>query len=282
MKAAIALAFLLATSSFYAQSGPAWEDYGFSKPVRIIRTEVERTVNGVRSPRVPEQTITFDEKGNVLNHTVHKPDGSVQRKHGWGYEYDAAGREIKTFYYDAKGVLTNTGVHLYDSKGRRIETTQINPDGSINHIRAFSYDEQGNIIRESHRNGNGSPRLLINRKYDANGRAIEEVFLDATGALLNRNVLSYDARGYKTRWILFKKDGTVVESARSSYTYDNSGNPLEAMRYWANGVLESKSAFTYEFDLRGNWIKRTWTREVFKGEKTEIEIEVAFRQLTYF
>lgn len=282
MKAAIALLFLCATTSLHAQSRPAWEDYGFSKPVRIIRIETERTAGGVRGPRVRHDNVTFDDKGNLLSRELYKPDGSLQQKLSWGYEYDADGREIKTYYYDAKGVLTNTGVHLYDDRGRRTETTQINPDGSINHVRSFSYDYQGNIIRESHRNENGSSRLLINRKYDANGRAIEEVFIDGAGALLHRNVLTYDARGYTTSWTLFKKDSTVVQSARSSYTYDNSGNVLEAKRYWADGGLESRSLFTYEFDAKRNWIRRTWTREIFRGGNSETEIEVTYRQLTYF
>ena len=282
MKAAIALAFLLATSPLYGQSGPAWEDYGFSKPVRIIRTEIERIVNGVHSPRVPKEIVVFDEKGNKLNHTRHKPDGSLEEKWGWGYEHDAAGREIKLFYYDAKGRLTNTGVHLYDSKGRRIETTQVNPDGSINHIRAYSYDDRGNITRESHRNGNGSPRLLINRKYDANGRAIEEVFIDGAGAFHRRNLISYDSRGNQTGWTLTKKDGTTIEVFRNTFGYDERGNITEYSSRGPDDVLRSKASFTYEFDERGNWIKRTSAIELFTEARPQIQTEITYRKLTYF
>ena len=96
MKAAIALLFLLATASLHAQSRPDWESYGFSKPVRKIRVEVERTVGGVRGPRLSKETVSFDEKGNVISNDVYKPDGSLQRKLGGGHEYDAAGRRKST------------------------------------------------------------------------------------------------------------------------------------------------------------------------------------------
>jgi hypothetical protein len=282
MKAAIALLFLLATASLHAQSRPDWEDYGFSKPVRIIRTEIERTVDGVRGPRLPQETVTFEEKGNMIGQEVYKPDGSLQRKLGWGYEFDAAGREIKIYYYNDKGSLTNTGVHVYDVKGRRTETTQINPDGSINHIRSYSYDDRGNITRESHRNENGSPRNLMTRKYDAGGRATEEVFIDAKGAFGHRNVITYDARGNQTGWTLFKKDGTTVQVFRNSYSYDDRGNFKEVITYGSDGNLKYKVAFTYEFDEQGNWIKRLTTRETFKDSRSQIETEVTFRQITYF
>lgn len=151
MRATIALMFFLATGSLQAQSRAGWEDYGISVPVRGIRIEIEQTVGEVRGPRLPQQTVTFDEKGNVLSRDTYKPDGSLRQKLSWRHEYDATGREIKTFYYNGKGALTNTGVHVYDATGRRTETTQINPNGSINHIRSFSYDDEGNVVRESHR-----------------------------------------------------------------------------------------------------------------------------------
>jgi hypothetical protein len=281
MKAAIGVFFLLAVSSLQAQSRPEWEKYGFSKPIRIIRTETERTVNGVRGRRVPLQTVSFDENGNVLTSVVYKPDGSLLRKLGWGHEYDSAGRETRTFYYDDKGVLTNTGIHLYDNRGRRIETTQVNPDGSINHIRSYSYDDKGNNIRESHRNENGSPRILITRKFDEEGRAIEEVYIDAKSALDHRNVMTYDSHGKQTSWTLFQRDGTAAQ-VRSSFSYDEHGNVKEVITYGPDGLLRSKASFTYELDERGNWIKRASTTELFKDGRSQIESEITYRQLTYF
>ena len=282
MKAAIAILFLLAASSLHAQNVPSWKDYGFSKPVRIIRIEVEQTINGVRGPRLPYETVIFDEKANVLHLTEYKPDGSLLRKLSWGHEYDAAGREIKTTYFNEKGVLTNTGVHVYDLKGCRTETTQINPNGSINHIRSYSCDNKGNNVREAHRNENGSARNLMNRKYDADGRVLEDVLIDASGALQHRIVITYDARGNRTSWTLFKKDGSVVLTPRDSYTYDDRGNVKETLRYGHDGVLKKKESLTYEFDERGNWIKRTAAREFFMENRSQIETEVLFRQITYF
>ena len=144
------------------------------------------------------QTLVFDEKGNILHQDMFNLDGSSKWSLGWGHVYDAQGREVKTYYYNSKGALTNTGISVYDEKGRRTETTQINPNGSINHIQAFFYDEKGNNIREAHRNENGSARNVINRKYNTDGRVTEEIFLGGDGALDHRSVFTYDPHGNQT------------------------------------------------------------------------------------
>ena len=279
----LALLLLIAALSLHAQSKAVGERLEFSGPVRSIRIEAERTdAKGITGPRVPVQTLVFDEKGNVLHQDMYKPDGSLKWTGDWGHTYDAQGREIKTYYYNDLGVLPNTGVSVYDEKGRLTETTQINPNGSINHIRAYFYDEKGNNIREAHRNENGSTRNVINRKYDGDGRMTEEIFIGGDGALHHRNVLTYDARGNKTGWTLFQNDGTVVQMLRKSLIYDERGNVKEIINYGADDSVISKESFTSVFDERGNWIKRNTSRELFKKGVSSTESEVTYRTITYF
>jgi hypothetical protein len=273
---------LVAASLLSAQSRSSREEWQLRGSVRTIRVEASRTDrHGVMGPRVPVQTLVFDEKGNVLHQDLYESDGSLKRKLGWGYVYDDQGRETKTYFYNAEGALTNTGVSVYDNKGRRTETTQINPNGSVNHIQAFFYDEKSNNVREAHRNENGSPRNAITRRYDANGRVTEEIFIYSNGALHHRNVLTYDARGNQTNWTLFKSDGTVVPMRRS-LSYDDRGNVKEVIKYGADGSVISKESFTFAFDERENWIKRTTSRELFKEGRSQTESEVTYHTITYF
>ena len=276
------LLLLIATSLLPAQSRSVREEGQLRGSVRTIRVEAVRTdTHGVAGPRVPVQILVFDENSNVTHQEMYKADGSLKWKLGWGHVYDDQGRETKTYFYNAEGTLTNTGVSVYDNKGRRTETTQINPNGSINHIQAFFYDENGNNVREAHRNENGSPRNAITRRYDANGRVTEEIFIDSNGALHHRNVLTYDARGNQTNWTLFKSDGTVVQMRRS-LSYDNQGNVKEVIIYGPDDSVISKESFTFAFDQRGNWIKRTTSRELFKEGLSRTESEVTYRTITYF
>lgn len=253
-------------------------------PVQTIRVEVVRTdANGVTGPRFTTFTETYDEKGNVLHQSFFKPDGSLKWADvGWGYSYDDQGREVKRYYYDAKGVLTNTGVSTFDEKGRVAETTQINPNGSVNHVRTFSYDDTGRKVSETHRNPDGTPRGSMTRTYDAKGRLTEEVFLGRDGALHHRNTFAYDAYGNPTASMLFKSDGTVSPWFRKSLSCDELGNVKEAVNYLKNNSIASKETFTYEFDQHGNWIKRTTRREVFKDGRSQTESDVTYRTITYF
>lgn len=256
---------------------------GLLGPVRSIRIEAERPVTtAAATTRVPVQNLVFDEKGNVLHQDMYKPDGTLNWKLGWGHVYDDQGREIKTYYYNAEGVLTNTGVSVYDKRGRLTETTQINPNGTVNHIRAFFYDEKDNKIRESHRDLNGNPLNDIRRGYDANGRMIEETYYAADGSLYQKNVFTYDDHGNETSWTVARHDETSAQMFRKDQRYDEHGNVKETVSYLDDGSLRGRETFTYDLDERRNWIKRTTSRELFKESRSQLESEVTYRTITYF
>jgi hypothetical protein len=278
----ISLLLLLASPLLNAQSRSAREEQELLGPVRMARVEAVRTgANGLTGPRVPVFIDVFDEKGNVLHQEAFNQDGSRKWMYDWGHAYDAEGREIKTYYYNAKGSLTNTGVSVYDDKGRVTETTQINPDGSINHIKSFSYDDKRGKVYETFRSPDGTPGSAATRTYEK-GRLTEEVFVNFDGSLHHRNTYSYDGHGNQTESMLFKSDGTVSPWFRRSLSYDDRGNVKEAVNYLSNNSIGSKETFSYEFDEHGNWIKRKTSREVFKEGSSSSEQEVTYRTITYF
>ena len=280
---AIAVLLLVVGPSLRAQFSSSWKEEGLRGSVSTIRVEAVRTdADGLTGQRLPVYAEVFDAKGRVMHQEVFKPDGSLKWTYKWGHAYDDQGREVKTYYYNAKGTLTNTGVSVYDDKGRLTETTQINPNGSINHIRTYSYDDTGRKVNETHRNPNGTPRTAMIRTYDANGRLVEEVFLAADGSFRHKNTFTYDANGNQTESLLFKSDGTVQPWFRKSLKYDERGNVIQAVHYLSNNSVGSRETFSYEFDAHGNWIKRTTSREVFKAGPRQSESEVTYRMFTYF
>ena len=52
------------------------------------------------------------------------------------------------------------------------------------------------------------------------------------------------------------------------------------IRVLRNGVFIRRETFTYEFDDRGNWVKRTIERETVQGDNSSKETEVNYR--TYY
>ncbi len=278
----LAVALACAHSS-NAQSRTDREIAGLFGPVRTARVETARvsSVSGrfVEGERVPTQYSSFDEKGNATAQEVFNPDGSHRWKLAWGHAYDAKGRETETTFLNAKGALTSRAVFVYDERGRKVEATFYTSGGAVNHVERFDYDERGRKTREAHLNADGTLRNTQVYTYDAAGRLTEWSLHTPDGALYQRNVHTYDEKGRETEWLIYRGDGTP--SIGQKYVYDESGNVTESLRY-GNGVPLRRETYIYEFDARGNWVKRRVVREALKDGGSRTEIEMNYRTLTYY
>jgi hypothetical protein len=84
----------------------------------------------------------------------------------------------------------------------------------------------------------------------------------------------YDARNY-----LVEQD---AGSWRTLYSNDESGNPIEETQYDRDGTVLKEVRFSYEFDSRGNWIKKT-PAVIQKNEKLRYYYEqVVYRAIDYY
>lgn len=256
---------------------------GLIGPVRAVRAETARASDesgrSVEGERVLTQLLSFDEKGNVTGQSAFNQDGSPDRKLAWGYTYDADGRESERTFLNAEGALTSRSVSAYDKKGRKTETTFYNPGGPVNHVRTFAYDDRGRMIREVHLGPDGTIRNSSVYTYDADGRLAERSQYGPDGALILRRASTYDRKGRETDWAIHRGDGGPVTSQKRSY--DERGNVLESVSY-ANGVQVSRETFAYEFDARGNWVRRRVVREAVRKGTSHTEIEVNYRTITYY
>lgn len=266
-----------------AQAATDIESAGLSGPVRTVRVETARVSSAsgqfVEGGRVLAQLYSFDEKGNTTGQSVFDPDGSARRKLGWGHTYDTKGRESVRTFLNARGALTSRAVFVYDEQGRKVEMTFYNPGGAVNHIETFAYDDSGRMVREAHLNPDGTTRNTSVYTYDTGGRLTERIVHKPDGTLFQRTVSTYDEKGRETEWVIYRGDGTPAVAQRRSY--DERGSVTESLRY-VNGVLVSRETFTYEFDARGNWVKRRVVRETVKGGTSRTEREVNYRTITYY
>ena len=285
MRRALVLLGLVLTCSYQsvAQKETDRERSGFVGPVRNVRVETAKVSNVsgqmVESERVLVYVSSFDEKGNATESIVYNPDGSLNRKHGWGYTYDDKGRVTERTFLNANGVLTAKAFFNYDDRGRQVEATFFSPPGSVNHVQSYAYDDKGNMIREVHRNPDGTIRNSQVNTYDADGRLTEYSLHKPDGTFYQRNVYTYDGRGRETGWAIYKEDGAPVMGL--TRRYDEKGNVSELLRH-SKGVITARETYAYEFDSRGNWVKRKTERETTRDGKTKVELEVAYRTITYF
>jgi hypothetical protein len=77
----------------------------------------------------------------------------------------------------------------------------------------------------------------------------------------------------------------VVDSplGQETYEYDEAGHLLRTIIRNEQGVILSRTEYSYEFDAAGNWIKMTSSVVVSESGQQRLEpVEVAYRTITYY
>lgn len=110
-------------------------------------------------------------------------------------------------------------------------------------------------------------------KSEANG------LVEGERTLLELTV--YDLRGRR----IDNKTYPVVNSplGQETYDYDEAGRLLRTTVHNEQGVVLSRTEYSYEFDDAGNWVKMTSSLVVSESGQSRLEpIEVAYRTITYY
>jgi YD repeat-containing protein len=91
----------------------------------------------------------------------------------------------------------------------------------------------------------------------------------------------YDLSGKR----IDNKTYPVVNSpiGQETYDYDEAGRLLRTTVRNEQGVILSRTEYSYEFDAAGNWVKMTSSVVVSESGRRRLEpIEVAYRTITYY
>jgi YD repeat-containing protein len=91
----------------------------------------------------------------------------------------------------------------------------------------------------------------------------------------------YDVNGKR----IDNKTYPVVNSplGQETYDYDDDGRLLRTTVRNEQGVILSRTEYSYEFDAAGNWIKMTSSVVVSESGQRRLEpVEVAYRTITYY
>jgi len=285
------------------------EQAGLRGPVQTVAIEVaEFTVSdgkNVEGPRVPVQTVSYDDRGNRTKRVDFNRDGSVAQT--IVYNYDTEGRS--TGYEEHTPGLSNARKHIYvlDQDGKRVEYKIMQPtgsaadekyvykyDGNGNRIaedlfhktslvsrNENAYDTQGRLVTQTIYNPDGSVSARISNSFGADGKPLERVRHD--GDLLTYRVrYQYDSKGRVEK---VETVGSHVEMDSGSegyvtgvvvYVYKGKDQPKETVIYRSEGSFRERLVF--EYDSRGNWTKRT-RRVKTNGKDTPAQIE--YRLVTY-
>ena len=252
-------------------------------------------------PRVPQQSVSYDARGNRVKRVDFNRDGSTAQT--IVYTYDAEGRNVG--YEDYVMGLDTPRKHIYtvDEKGNRVAYKIVQPTGKdADEKYVYKYNENGSLIAEElyHKT------TIISRNenaYDPQGRLISQTSYNPDSTVSSRIVVSFAADGkplertrhdgnlltYRVRYTYDKKGrlvevdttGSYVDTDSSSeshitgkvvYIYKGKDHPKEMLIYNQDGSLRERVQIDY--DSRGNWTKRT-----HRVQETIRQIE--YRTITY-
>lgn len=265
----------------------------------------------MRGSEMGRRTTThYDVRGNKTHKTVDTGDGhlywrSIYRYDsagrltgedawwplsdsvdGWrtAYTYDAQGRLAEKAEHWRSGALRSRTTYGYDSKGNKIEeiVDDLRYPQDVGRTRwTYRYDDAGNMIEEARHRADGPPKERTTYVYDAHGRRSSTSIYEADGSLLVRYKHVYDAKGNKLEQANSGEDGIVF--IRWISTYDAHGNRTRQVAQFPDGSSSGEEVGTYEYDSRGNWIKRTWSESLpgETGSQSE-SAQVTTRAITYY
>ncbi len=291
------------------------EDGGLVGPVRSVRVWraqfVRRGGEYVEGRRVPSYAAEYDARGRKTGEARTSPDGSLVTRNA--FTYDSGGRLV-VMTQDNAGPSPNANrtAYAYDARGRLREETRRSADGTPLGRAVYTYDSGGNRVGQAEYEAGGALLAALIFKYGGRGRLAEAAFCSGApgggviawgdegggappppgraagraggppcgdGLLLKRVEFTRDADGEVTGEGEYAGDGTIL--ARRVVTRDPGGKWREVAEYGADGLERGGVSFSYEFDSRGNWVRRVERRR--EGGTREAEpVEVTYREIAYF
>lgn len=185
------------------------------------------------------------------------------------HTYNQQGNLIQSDWYDDKGKVTVTKEYGYIDGSRVSKLKDIRPK----HDPLTVISPPGSKARD--------PRFeyKCEYKYDAKKRLIEETTFLNNGELWLRTVYKYGPN--YTEKFDYSEDGRLGQ--RVLYKLDDKGNEVQEIVYNSIGEARYKTSYDYEFDLKGNWTKRTAKRVELKYRyELPLPGAVTVRTITYY
>ena len=188
--------------------------------------------------------------------------------------YDERGNLTKREFYDYKGNLDEIMVYGY-LDGARVASRK-----SIEH----EYNPPPMMIASAPgaTRAKSDPRYSnkFTFQYDDKGRLIEKTWLLSNGEVSIRYVYKYSRN--QREELVYSSDGSLNQHYVS--VLDATGNEIEETTFETrDGSVRSKSKYAYEFDAKGNWIKRTTSKWVTKDGKSDYApAYVDYRTINYY
>jgi PBP1b-binding outer membrane lipoprotein LpoB len=207
-------------------------------------------------------------KVEVMSESILPGDGSKKMVSKNVFKYDANGNMVELSNYKADGKVTSTIRSTYEASGKLIKEETILGDGTVDLVSAIKTDAKGNKIEQEDVRPMGN--IIFNYKYyykyDEKGQLTERIAYRGNGTFLFKYVFKYDDNGNRIEWIQQGQDSSVV--GKVIYKYNEKNNLAEQTEYKGDGSVKAIYTYSYEFDKKGNWLRR---KKMQDGKVVEIK-----------
>ena len=247
---------LLSAAAVHAQKKQTDREFeGLKGPVKSVLVESAKLDGQVEGPRVKAEGETYNAEGNLVSDEWYGQGGTLFVKRVYVY---IGADKIAEVNVRPPSIMIPAGTELPPDPPQ----PSPGPAPMLRSREKFKY------------------------KYDAGGNIIERI-VESEGRVKRRGVYKFPV-GRKE--LLSYADGKDLDYKRVE-TFDAKGNVAEVTATEIFLVAENekgsrtqKHSYTaYEFDARGNWVKRLkseWTTE--GGKPRYVPVQVEYRTIVYF
>ncbi len=202
----------------------------------------------------PSIYFTYDKNKNL---TELKMNISVNLFSRTLLKYNHQNKLIERDEYVENNILYRKYTYKYDQHGNRVEEVLFNPNGDENYKIQQVFDSIGNKTGAKQTNTKGQIEDNFSFAYFSNGLQSESISYNEDSSIFYDSHLEYDQSGN------LLKESTMMPSDDSSitvtsYTYDAYSNPTNTTWHNSDGSVSSSFSYVYEYDAKGNWIKKTF------------------------
>lgn len=181
----------------------------------------------------------FNLDGYKIEQNDYIPDGTLANRIMYLYQNN---RLVEFNEYDSQGLLFGTGKYELGEGDKPTKLNYKTNDGRYNWTETFKYDENGNIIEVEH--------------------------YRTENAIDSKEIYNFNDEGYLNSSELHK-DGKLI--TKNTFKTDEDGSRIK-MTY---GADSSVYTYIYNYDSKGNWVKKI----VFENDNPS---GILIREIEYF
>lgn len=188
-------------------------------------------------------------------------------------EYDQQGVLLNQKLYSEKGTIDAFGVYEYVKGKTKLPLAEAvtNAKGEPMYKELYAYDKAGFLVEITRNNGQGDrvqKRSFINNEK---GLSLAETIYNRSGEVIYKIEKSYDSENRISIYNNISKDGILT--SKGVYGYNDKGD-MNRVRQTSPGMAINIMHLEYEYDVHGNWTKRTvFTNDYFPQQIIVRKIE---------